>query len=177
VDSQPEIACFQTYSRTTSAQTRSDREKLFPGWSKVPRTPEGVARTAKDRNLVPEGTQRPESSRNRTRRRVDVTQGRIASHFLRPVYTGLRTTPDHRSSHEASRLTTVSQHPKGLYSPFRERLCKVDVQIPGPNVFLGKGVDTHASTSVACVSETRERLTFAPHTCAYGRHHFCVAVT
>jgi len=58
----------------------------------------------------------------------------------------------------------VSRHPKGLYSLFRKRLCQVDVQIPGPNVFLSKGVDTHASTSVACVSETREQLTFAPHT-------------
>jgi len=81
----------------------------------------------------------------RAGRRINVTQGRVDKPFFFVLSeTGLWTNLDCRNSHEASRPTAADRHPKGLNFLFRKRLCRVDVQIPGPNVPRGKGVDTHA---------------------------------
>jgi len=120
--------------------------KLFPGWSKVVGAPLALYEQRPwISDLAPEGDLTPEP-RNVQRRRFDVTRmPRRKAIFgvlsWTVLWTGLTLVSE--SSRSVSTCRSRST-PDGLYSLFRERLCSVDVRIPGPNVVRGKGVDTHA---------------------------------
>lgn len=120
-------------------------EKLFPGWSKVPLRQMAPRKTAAVgyRGCSRRSPDTRTSRRIRSRRRD--TKAAPRAIFLRPVIDrAVDNNLDCRNSHEVSRSTAADRHPRGLYFHFRKRLCRVDAWIPGPGVFRGKGVDTHA---------------------------------